>query len=302
MRQSVLSRYLDPEVLGRIADHRLEPRGLVYGNLAGTHRSPLSGFAVEFIGHREYVVGDDPKHIDWRVYYNRRRYVVKQYAMETNFVCHMVLDVSASMRYGDGDQQKLAYAARIVTALAYAVIRQSDKVSLSLIDDELRSHVPASNSLAQIVRMTEALDAVEPRGKTAMGQALGELASRVGRREIVFIFSDCFTDLDAMEAALQQLRYRHHEVVLFHVLHHDERVFEFDGMVKFIGLEAPDELLTRPDALRRTYLDALQAFVARLQHTCRRNRVEYVPVDTSANMGETLADYLNQRSRAVRYR
>ncbi len=102
MSQSVLSRYLDPETLGRIVQHLIEPRGLVLGNLAGSHKSPLSGFAVEFAGHREYVWGDDPKHIDWRLYFTRDKYFIKQYEMETNFICHMLLDVSASMRYGEG--------------------------------------------------------------------------------------------------------------------------------------------------------------------------------------------------------
>ena len=89
MAKSILTRYLDPVVLSRISKHRIEPRDLVIGNLAGAHRSPLAGFAVEFAGHREYVWGDDPKHIDWRVYFTRERYVIKQYEMETNFVCHL---------------------------------------------------------------------------------------------------------------------------------------------------------------------------------------------------------------------
>src|ERR1700745_3486594 len=103
---SVLNRYLGPEVLGPLQQRRIERRGLVLGNLAGAHKSPLSGFAVEFAGHREYVRGDDPKHIDWRVYFNRDKYFVKQYELETNFVCHLVLDISASMRYGEEGQQK----------------------------------------------------------------------------------------------------------------------------------------------------------------------------------------------------
>ncbi len=256
MARNVLSRYLDPEVLSRIANRRIEPRGLVQGNLAGAHRSPLSGFAVEFAGHREYCPGDDPKHIDWRVYYNRERYFIKQYEMETNFVCHLVLDVSASMRYGEGERQKLNYAARMAAALAYAVVRQSDKVSLATFDDRVRGFVPPSNSMAQIVRMTEHLDQIEPVHKTQMSDCLMELAGRMKRREIVVIFSDFFTELDAVEAVLQRLRYSRHEVVLLQIMHHDELAFEFDGMVKFIGLEIPDELITQPGELRRAYLRA----------------------------------------------
>ena len=296
MPNSVLSRYLDPEVLGRVADRHLEPRGLVVGNLAGAHKSPLSGFAVEFAGHREYVPGDDPKHIDWRVYFNRDKYFIKQYEMETNFVCHLVLDTSASMRYGEGDRQKLLYAAKMVTTLGYSIVRQTDKVSLATFDDRIRGWVQPSNSMGQIVRMTSHLDEINPVEKTNMADCLSELLGRMKRREIVMIFSDFFTDLDQLEATLQQMRYHRHEVVLFQIMHHDELAFEFEGMIKFVGLEIPEELLAQPEEMREAYLRALQQFNARLEEITARNRVERVLVDTSRDMGGLFVDYLNQRS------
>ena len=302
MAQSILFRYVDADVLSRMANRRIEPRGLVIGNLAGAHRSPLSGFAVEFAGHREYAWGDDPKHIDWRVYFTRQRYFIKQYEMETNMVCHLVLDTSASMRYGEDSQQKLDYAARMATTLAYAVIRQSDKVSLAAFDEEVREFIPPSNSLSQIVRMTSVVDETEPVKKTRMGNCLIELAGRPRRREIVMIFSDFFTDLDELEAAIQRLRYQKHEVVLFQTMHHDELAFDLDGQIKFLGLEVDEQLLTQPDQVRRRYLRALNRFNDRLETICRRNRAERVLVDTSRNMAGVFVDYLNQRSRLNRGR
>ena len=296
MSQSVLNRYLDPETLGRLAARRIEPRGLVLGNLAGSHKSPLSGFAVEFAGHREYSPGDDPKHIDWRVYFRRDKYFIKQYEMETNFVCHLVLDASASMRYGDEDQQKLLYAARMATTLAQAILKQSDKVSLATFDEKVRAVLPPSNSLAQVVRMTEHLDELKPVQKTRMAECLTELTGRMGRRQIVMVFSDFFTDLDALEPVLQRMRYQRHEVVLFHVLHHHELAFDFDGMTKFVGLEVPEELLAQPEELRASYLQALGRMVDKFDDICRRNRVERVAVDTSRDMASVFVDYLNQRS------
>lgn len=296
MPRSVLSRYLDPEVLSRMADRHIEPRGLVVGNLAGAHKSPLSGFAVEFASHREYVPGDDPKHIDWRVYFTRDKYFIKQYEMETNFVCHLVIDTSASMRYGEDREQKLLYAAQMATTLGYSIIHQSDKVSLATFDDRIRGFVPPSNSLAQVVRMTEHLDEIEPVEKTRMAECLTELVGRMRRREIVMVFSDFFTDLDALEAALQRMRYSRHEVVLFQVMHHDELAFEFSGMIKFLGLEVPDELLAQPEDLRRSYLKAVDAFNTRFEEICQHNGVERILVDTSRNMGEVFVDYLNKRS------
>ena len=302
MAKTILSRYLDPEVLSRLSGRRIEPRGLVLGNLAGAHKSPMSGFAVEFAGHREYVPGDDPKHIDWRVYYKRQRYFVKQYEMETNFVCHFVLDSSASMRYGEGSQQKLHYAAQMVAALGHAIIRQSDKVSLATFDERIRGVVPPSNSMAQIIRMSELLDQSTPVAKTNMAECLAELVGRMKRREIVMILSDFFTDLDKLEAPLQQMRYRRHEVVLFQIMHHDELAFDFNDMTKFVGLEIPEELLSQPNQIRKAYLRAVERFNERLEDICQRNRIERVLVDTRRDMGEVLCDYLNQRSRMHRGR
>jgi uncharacterized protein (DUF58 family) len=182
MAHSVLSKYVDPEALGRLAGRGLEPRGLVAGTLAGHHKSPFSGFAVEFAAHREYVPGDDPKHIDWRVYFTRDKYFIKQYEMETNLVCHLGLDTSGSMRYGTGSEQKLLAAARLATTLGYAVIRQGDKVSLATIDESVLAFVPPSNTMAQIVRMTERLDAVEPVRTTRLPECLLDLCGRMGRR------------------------------------------------------------------------------------------------------------------------
>jgi len=295
--RTILSRYLNPEVLSRIAGRRIEPRGLVLGNLAGAHKSPLSGFAVEFAGHREYVWGDDPKYIDWRVFFRRERFFVKQFEMETNLVCHFVLDCSASMRYGEGEQQKLDYAAYMIAALAYATLHQRDKVSLATFDDEVRGILAPSNSQGQILRLTELLDETEPNHKTHLHDCLTQLAARMKRREIVMIFSDFFTDdLDGLENVLGRMRYNRHEVVLFQIMHHDELVFEFDDMTKFVGLEIPEELLAQPDRIRHAYLGAMQRFNERLEEICQRNRIERVLVDTNRDMAEVLIDYLNQRS------
>lgn len=302
MSASVLSRYLDPEVLQQTAERPIEPSQLVLGNLAGGHKSPLAGFAVEFAGHREYVAGDDPRHIDWRLYYKRDRYFTKQYEMETNFVCHLLLDVSASMRYGSGRQQKLLYAAQLAVTLGYSIIRQHDKVGLATFDDQVRGYVPPGNTMAQIIKLTQHLEEIQPVEKTRLSACLMDLLSRLGRREIVMIFSDFFTDLNELEDVLQQLRYARHEVVLFHVLHHDEVAFEFQGMIKFEGLESADEILTQSEDVRRSYLAAVQKFREQFDDLCRRNRVERIEIDTSHSPADALINYLNQRELLLRTR
>ncbi len=293
---SILSRYLDPDVLGQIAQQPFEPHGLVWGNLAGAHPSTQSGYAVEFQGHRPYVPGDNPRHIDWRVYYRREKYFVKQYELETNFVCHLLLDISASMRYGTGQRQKLSFGSQLAAMLAYCIVRQNDKVSLATFDEQVRGFVRPSNALQQIVKMTQHLEQVEPVRGTDLARCVADLAGRMGQREIVVIVSDFLGDLDALETAIQRLRFSHHEVVLLQVLDHDELTFPLKGMVQFVGLEVPDHLLADSDDLRRGYLVALGQFLTRLGTLAQRNAAEHLVLDTSRGMADALIDYLNRRN------
>lgn len=298
----VLSRYLRPDVLSQIASSSFTPQGLVAGNLAGAHKSSRSGFAVEFTGHREYVPGDDPKHIDWRVYFTRDRFAVKQYELETNLVCHLVLDVSASMRYGQQDGEKLRFAAQLASTLAFFIIRQSDKVSLATLDNQLRGWLPPSNSLDQIVRFTEHIDRTNPVESTRLGQCLAEIAGRLARREIVVILSDFLDDLASLEGALQRFRFSDHEVVLLQILHRDEIQFPLDGMTRFVGLEGEGQLLAQPDDIRQDYLKAFDEHNDELELIAERNRCERVLIDTGSSMGQALLDYLNQRKTTQRIR
>jgi uncharacterized protein (DUF58 family) len=182
------------------------------------------------------------------------------------------------------------------------VVGHGDKVSLAVFDEAVRGVVSPSNAMAQIIRMTEMLDRIEPVKKTQMADCLNEITGRMKRREIVMIFSDFFTDLPSLELALQQMRYRLHEVVLFQVMHHDELDFGFDRMTKFVGLEVQRELLAQPEAIRRNYLQVMRNFNQQLEELCERNRIERVLVDTGRDMAEVLIDYLNHRSHLHRGR
>ena len=293
---AILSKYLQPEVLTQIARIKFEPRQLVEGTLAGAHRSPFSGFAIEFAGHRDYVPGDDVRHLDWKVYYRQRKYLIKQYEMDTNLVCHLMLDVSASMQYGEGDTQKLLYASRMAVTLANLIVQQSDRVSLTSFDEKVVDALAPSNSFSQIINMGEMLDQVKPFNKTRIGQSLIDLAARAGRRAIVVVLSDFFVDLDDLKDAVQRLRYDEHEVVLMQVLHNDEIEFNLPGMVRFVGLEEDSEILARPDDMRASYLATMKKFNDRLQSIADGNQCEHLVCNTSHNMAELFADYLHTRS------
>jgi uncharacterized protein (DUF58 family) len=266
----------------------------------GDHKSPYHGFSVEFIQHREYVPGDDIRHVDWRVYGRNERYVIKQYEQETNFVGHILLDASRSMLYGEGDQNKLDYAKILAASLAYLIIGQRDSAGLYVFDAGWRIQVPAASQPGHVQQVLRALEETEPREKTAIAPLLHELADRVRRRGLVFLISDCLDDVPRLLEGVRHLRFAGHEVMIFHVLHPDETGFPFEGMVKFDGMEEKEHLLTRPHLIRPSYLRALQSYLEELRQGCEANRCDYLLMDTSRPLGDSLTAYLARRLRVRR--
>jgi uncharacterized protein (DUF58 family) len=296
----VTSALLKPDVVARAEALGLKARTLVEGMRVGDHKSPYHGFSVEFIQHREYVPGDDIRHIDWRVYGRNERYAIKQYEQETNFVGHLVVDASRSMLYGEGETNKLEVAKTIAATLAHLIIGQRDSAGLHVFDAGWRTQIPHGSSPGHFQEILRALESTEPKDKTSVGPLLHSLAEKVRRRGLAFLVSDCFDEPAAMLEGLRHLRFMGHEIAVFHVLHPDETEFPFDGMVKFDALEEARHLLTRPRLLRPSYLRALQAYLKEFQEGCEANRVDYVPVDTSKPLSEILTAYLARRLKVRR--
>jgi uncharacterized protein (DUF58 family) len=295
-----MSVYLQSDIIARAEALGLKARTVVEGLRVGEHRSPFRGFSVEFVQHREYVPGDDIKHIDWKVYGRSERYTIKQYEQETNFTGHILLDASRSMLYGAGAANKLEYAKLLAATLGYLAIHQRDSASLAIFDEKWRAELPASSQPGHVNTILRALEETEPQDKTAMGPLLNEMADRIRRRGLVFLISDCFDDVGSLLTGLRHLRYQGHEVTVYHVLHPDEIGFPFEGMIRFDGLEEQQELLTRPHLIRPAYVRAVQAYLKELQAGCEAHRCDYVLMNTGRPLGDTLSEYLARRLRVRR--
>src|SRR5438067_6073387 len=158
--------YLQPDVIARAQALGLKARTIVEGLRVGDHKSPFRGFSVEFVQHREYVPGDDIKHIDWKSYGRSERYTIKQYEQETNFTGHVLLDASRSMLYGAGDSNKLEYAKVLTAALTYLIINQRDSAGLNIFDQAWRNIFPPSSQTGHVLTILHALESCQPEEKT----------------------------------------------------------------------------------------------------------------------------------------
>jgi uncharacterized protein (DUF58 family) len=289
--------YLQPDIVARAQVLGVKARTIVEGLRVGDHRSPFRGYSVEFVQHRQYAPGDDIRHIDWKSYGRSERYTIKQYEQETNFLGHILVDASRSMLYGEGATNKLEYGKLLAATLAYVIIHQRDSAGLAVFAEGWRTRLPVSGQPGHMKNVLEALEAAEPRDKTAMGPLLHELAQQVHRRGLVFLISDCFDDVEQLLLGLRHLRFEGHDVTVFHVLHPDELQMPFDGMIRFDGLEERRHLLVRPQLIRPAYLRALDRYLKELRAGCEANRCDYVLMDTSRPLAAALSEYLARRPR-----
>src|SRR5215211_214072 len=161
-------RFLHPATIAKISKLDLRARQVVEGFISGMHKSPVFGHSIEFVQHREYTVGDDIRHLDWKVWSKTDRYYIKQYEAETNLRCNIVLDVSESMHYGSGAMNKYEYACTAAACLAYVLLRQQDACGLLTFDNAVRQIVPPRSQVTHIDALVNAMHTRKPREKTVI--------------------------------------------------------------------------------------------------------------------------------------
>ena len=288
-------RFLHPEAIKRISRLDLRARHIVEGFLSGMHRSPYFGQSVEFLQHRQYTYGDDLRHVDWKVWARQDRLYVKQYEEDTNLRCCLLIDVSNSMRYGDGPMSKYEYACTIAATLAYLLLKQQDAVGCVAFDEGLRTMVPTRSKRNHIHTVIEALSVNKPRDKTDMYRVLRSVAETYPRRGMMIVISDLLSDCQSTIKGFNLLRRRGHDVMVFHVMDDDELNFPFTGPTRFEGLELPDHLNCNPRALRDGYLEAIGGFLDEIRRGCAKNTVDYALVRTSDPLDAVLAAYMSNR-------
>lgn len=293
-------KYLNPEVLTKIARLELRARMIVEGFISGMHKSPYQGFSVEFAAHREYVPGDDIRHIDWRLYGRADRFYIKQYEEETNLRTNILLDCSRSMLYPehehDGRMNKYDYASTLAASLVYLLMHQQDACGLVLFDHGVREVIPPTASTAQLRSLIELIERNPPDNTTDVKVLFTQLADQFRQRGLIVLISDLLTDVDEVIRGLQRLRYTRHDVIVFHVLDHDEVAFPFEDNTMFEGLEDVDtSLLTDPQSLRESYVEIVQAFIRKVRSACMNHRIDYQLLTTRDPLDAALSTFLAAR-------
>ncbi len=293
----------DPRLLARLARLELRARTAVEGLAGGRHASPLRGASSTFAEHREYVPGDDLRHLDWRVMARTERDIVREFEEETDLTAWLVLDASASMRFASLEWSKWEYATWLAGALAWLLVRQNDNSGLvAVAGTDILRHLPPRSGERHRRQLLELLAALEPTGDGEPGAGLEEAAALLDRRGLVVWISDCLGEVDHAVRAAARLRRAGHDLVVLRVLDPREIDFAFDRTTRFDPLETGERLVVEPRAIREAYRQEYEAHASELRRRLRALGADFRLLATDGPLEAGLVEFLARRAARLRRR
>ncbi|MBT7424987.1 MAG: DUF58 domain-containing protein [Flavobacterium sp.] len=304
-----LSNLQNPE----IKNLELLARQVVEGFITGIHKSPFHGFSVEFSEHKLYNKGESTRHIDWKLFAKTEKLYTKKYEEETNLRCHIIIDNSASMHYPVVKEQrldqlnKIGFSAVAAASLMEVLKRQRDAVGLSIYADSYQYYAPEKGSnrhRKMLLQQLENLLTTTSNATTETYAYLHEIAKKIHRRSLLFLFTDMFqsnTHQEELFEALRHLKYNKHEVVLFHTFDSKtEFKFDFDNSPKkFVDIETGEEVNLFAENIQENYTKLVDSYFKELKNKCLQYKISYVPVDIQEGFHQVLARYFLSRQKMM---
>jgi len=286
---------------------------IVEGFITGIHKSPFHGFSVEFSEHKLYNKGESTRHIDWKLFAKTEKLYTKKYEEETNLRCHIIIDNSASMHYPIVKEQrinqfnKVGFSAVASACLMEVLKRQRDAVGLSIFADSYQYYAPEKGSdrhRKMILHQLEKLVIGNSDAATETYQYLHEIAEKIHRRSLIFLFTDMFQtniDEEKMFEALRHLKYNKHEVVLFHTYDmKTELNFDFENSPKkFVDVETGETVNLFADNIKENYTKLVDSYFKELKNKCLQYKISYVPVDIQQGVHQVLTSYFLSRQKMM---
>ncbi len=284
---------------------------VVEGFITGMHKSPFHGFSVEFSEHKLYNKGESTRHIDWKLFAKTEKLYTKKYEEETNLRCHIIIDNSASMHYPVLKKQtvenlsKVGFSVIAAAALMEILKRQRDAVGLSIYSNSYEYYAPEKGSerhRKMLLHQLEKLLNSNSKSTTETYKYLHEIAEKIHRRSLIFLFTDMFQtskEDEALFEALRHLKYNKHEVVLFHTFDgKSEFNFDFDNSPKkFVDVETGEEINTYAQNIQEKYKELTTSFFKNLKNKCLQYKIDYVPLDIHKGYNDVLTSYLISRKK-----
>lgn len=283
----------------------LPPEGLLFhakaiasDTLQGLHQSNRTGASIEFAEHKEYSHGDDLRHLDWKLFAKKDRFYVRRYEHESVATAELFVDSSGSMQYG-APASKHILAAKLSASIAYLLVRQHDRVGLSISGDT-PVRIPAATSQKILGRIVSELEDSLLQPRQHAGDLLGQVRERLAQvnnsPRVFIVTSDFFYNLEELQELFHLLVGSPHEVYLVQILHPDEVDFPFKGATEFVDLERHQKtVLADGSILRNQYLQRMHTFQQKLQRWAKGEHMHFQTVTSNSNPVHILRNLLGKK-------
>jgi len=284
--------FIDPKVLARLSGLGLHARLPMLGSVSGHHRSPIRGSSLEFAEYRKYVPGDDTRRLDWRAWGRSNRFYMKEFEADTNLRLCLIVDTSGSLNFAVDGVSKLETMKSLAGTLAYLTSSQGDAVGLYCAGKGFHTVIPPKRNAAHLRVVLDQLAEMKAEGETGLAGALHEAAESIGQRALVVVVSDLYIQPDILKSCFQHLRFRKHDVAVFHLLDQSEVDFDFDRPTRFLDLEGGAPIMTDPILVGRQYQKAISGYLTDLGTVIREAAVDYHRVNLHDAVDAVLARFL----------
>jgi uncharacterized protein (DUF58 family) len=284
---------LEPQFLHRLEQLELVSRKIFTGAIKGERRSKRKGQSVEFADYRNYVKGDDLRHLDWNLYARLDRLFIRLFQEEEDLHFYVLIDNSLSMDFGA--PTKLHYARQVAAALAFIGLCNMDRVVLSVFNDRVAQSMPAVRGRRSLWRVMDFLQNVQPAGPSNLRESLKTFTMKSTGKGIVVLLSDMM-DKAGYEEALRYLVARQFDIYVIQILSLEELEPAVLGDLKLVDIEDDDEAeITVSAPLIKRYKQNLAAFQAGLQEFCNRRGITYMMTSNQVSFDRLVLSYLRQR-------
>ena len=284
---------LDEDFLARCGKLALLSRKMVQGKLRGEKRSRRRGMSTEFADHRNYVAGDDLRHLDWNIYGRLEKLFIKLFEEEEERSVVLLLDASASMACGEPD--KWRHARQIAAALGTIALASGDRVQLRVFDRELRPVMGSIRGSRSILKLVRILEELKVGTETALLPSIKAHAASAPSRAIQILISDLM-DPAGVEDPLRQLSGARGESWLIHLLSRSEEHPEELGDLRLRDVEDQSFVdVSFTPTIIEAYRSILAEYREDVRKMCGRFQIQSVEVSTEVPFDRVVLEMLRQR-------
>jgi uncharacterized protein (DUF58 family) len=295
---------LSAEIIKKIKKVHIRTGRTVNTLMAGQYKSVFRGTGIEFEEVRDYAPGDDVKSIDWKVSARLGKPFVKRYREERELIVMLLLDLSASGRFGTQEASKQEIAAETAAILAFNAIRNNDKVGAILFTDQVERYIPPQKGSGHVWRVIKEVFAYQPQHTgTDIAEAVGFLGRVCRKRSTAFVISD-FISSDGSAVVDRRMRSaaRKHELISILVSDPGEFVLPAGGIVQARDLETGRwiELDAFDGKTRQAYEQRQRSAYQRVRDAFKAADLDCIEINTGSSAADALTRYFQYRQRRKR--